>query len=84
MKEIIEDEGSDPLLKMTEEEQYIELITTIKNSLTDFESEVYELLTNGMSYRDIAIILDKEPKQIDNTIQRIKSKIRKILDERKN
>ena len=84
LKELIEDEGSDPLIKMTEEEQYIELVTNIKNSLTNFESEVYELLTSGMNYRDIAVILDKEPKQIDNTIQRIKIKIRKILSNRKN
>lgn len=82
LKELIEDENSDPLIKITEEEQYIELVTNIKESLTNFESEVYELMTSGMNYRDIAIILDKEPKQIDNTIQRIKMKIRKILNNR--
>lgn len=84
LKELIEDSSSDPLNKIAEEEEYEELITKIKSSLTDAEDEVFELLIIGLSYRDIAEILDKETKQIDNAIQRIKTKIRKILENRDN
>ena len=79
---IIEDIGSDPLTKMAENEEYEELLSNIKESLTDAEYSVFELLIIGLNYRDIASILDKEPKQIDNAIQRIKLKIKKILEER--
>ena len=48
--------------------------------LTPFEKEVFELKINGHSYTDIAEILKKDKKQIDNTIQRIKRKIKDNLD----
>ena len=84
LKELIEDNNSDPLDKITEEEEYEELLSNIKNVLTDAENEVFELLIIGLNYRDIAEILDKELKQVDNAIQRIKMKIRKILENKGN
>ena len=82
LKELIEDVDSDPLIKITEQERYEELITKIRDSLTDNELPVFELMIFGLNYKDIATMLDKESKQIDNAIQRIKSKMKKILDER--
>ena len=82
LKELIEDVDSDPLTKITEQEQYEELLEMIRNSLTDNEVSVFELMQLGIGYKDIATLLDKEPKQIDNAIQRIKAKIKKILNER--
>lgn len=82
LKELIEDTSSDPLAKMAEEEEYEELLNKIKEGLTSAEDEVFELLIMGLNYRDIAEILDKEAKQVDNAIQRIKFKIRKILENR--
>lgn len=82
LKEIIEDSDSDPLIKITEKERYEELLDEINKSLTDNESEVFQLFISGLKYRDIALILNKEPKQIDNAIQRIKTKIKKILQNR--
>ena len=82
LKELIEDVDSDPLTKMSEQEQYEELLKNIKDSLTEAEYSVFELMVLGLNYRDIASFLDKEPKQIDNAIPRIKIKIRKILEER--
>ena len=54
----------------------------IKEALTDAEYSVFELMSLGLNYRDIASILNKEPKQVDNAIQRIKIKIKKILETR--
>lgn len=82
LKELIEDSNSDPLNKISEQEEYDELVSKIKSTLTDTENEVFDLLILGLNYRDIAEILDKENKQIDNAIQRIKAKIRKILENR--
>lgn len=79
LKDLIEDVDSDPLVKVAEEESYKELLEKIKQSLTDNENEVFELLIAGLTYKDIAVILDKDPKQIDNARERIKAKIKKIL-----
>jgi DNA-directed RNA polymerase specialized sigma24 family protein len=35
-------------------------------------------MLEGYDYKEIAIKLDKTPKQIDNTIQRIRNKIKKL------
>ena len=57
------------------------IIIKIKSNLTDLEEQVFSLLISGFKYREIATILDKDNKSIDNTIQRIKTKIRKLLNE---
>ena len=66
---------------MLEEEKEQELETKIKNGLSVFECQVFELLKNNFSYIEIANILEKSPKQIDNTIQRLKGKVKKIIKE---
>lgn len=70
----------DPLKNMTENENYIELVKQIKSKLTEKEYDVFVLMANGLSYIEIAKILNNTPKQIDNTIQRVKNKIRKIIE----
>lgn len=49
-----------------------------KNILSSSEFEVYNLLIKGYDYTEISKILNKDIKQIDNAIQRIKNKIKKI------
>ena len=60
-------------LKITEQK--------IRKSLSKFELEVMELYINGKSYTEIAQQLGKEPKSIDNAIQRVKKKIQKNLED---
>lgn len=80
--EMIQDEkNKDPLQKITSQEDLNELIDSIKKELSSLEYEVYEFMVQGLSYQDIALMLNKTPKQIDNTIQRIKNKIRKMVRE---
>jgi RNA polymerase sporulation-specific sigma factor len=73
---------NDPLENIVKDEKLAELVSSIKASLSDFEYEVYSLMVNGLKYDEIATLLNKDLKQIDNTIQRLKGKIRKILEER--
>lgn len=81
LSEIISDNSkNDPLNNMTNDESYIELIEKIKNELSTSEYEVFTLMVSGLSYIEIAEQLNKNPKQIDNAIQRIKSKIKKIIN----
>lgn len=58
------------------------LLSKIKAILTDLEEQVFELLISGFKYKEIAEILDKDQKSIDNAKERIKSKIRKLLDDK--
>ena len=57
-----------------------DLLKKIKEALTDFEEQVFSLLISGFKYKEIAEILDKDQKSIDNAKERIKSKIRKVLE----
>ena len=65
---------------MVEENDYQEkVLNALNNQLTDLEKQVFELKKNDFNYKEIAEILDKDPKVIDNTIQRIKAKLKKIM-----
>lgn len=51
----------------------------LESSLSEFEKKVFELYAAGISYVEIAEILEKSPKSVDNGIQRIKSKLSSFL-----
>lgn len=82
MDMLSDNKENDPLENILKEEKLQELIASIKNVLSDSEYEVFSLMINGLKYDEIATLLNKNLKQIDNTIQRVKNKIRKILDSR--
>lgn len=83
LKELLSDNSeNDPLENILKEENYLELKNKIKEELSPSEYEVYSYMINGLKYDEIATLLNKNLKQVDNTIQRVKSKIRKIIDER--
>ena len=84
LKDILADNDADPLIKFSEEEYLKQIKIKIKYILSDFEYQVYEYLIEGINYLEIAKMLDKSSKQIDNTIQRIKKKIKLIVKEDEN
>ncbi|MCR5507892.1 MAG: RNA polymerase factor sigma-70 [Lachnospiraceae bacterium] len=53
----------------------------IDESLSSFEKQVLDLYITGMSYSGIAAVLGKDEKSTDNALQRLKSKIKKIIRE---
>ncbi len=48
--------------------------------LSDLELEVLNYYLDGRNYQEIAIILNREAKSIDNALQRVKKKLEKNLD----
>ena len=52
----------------------------INKLLSELEQEVLGLYLNGKSYQEIADIIGKEPKSIDNALQRVKRKLEKHLE----
>lgn len=77
---ISDNQKNDPLVNLSDEENIKEIIDNINKSLSEFEQEVFKYMLQGLKYNDIAKILDKEPKQIDNTIQRVKNKAKLIVN----
>lgn len=69
-----------PLDLLEESENYKILQNKIEESLSPSEKDVYKLLINGFKYNEISEILQKDIKQIYNTIQRIRSKIKDIVE----
>lgn len=51
--------------------------------LSELEKDVLTLYVGGLKYTEIAKRLGKEPKAIDNALQRIKVKLGKVLEELK-
>ncbi|MBQ2412907.1 MAG: RNA polymerase sporulation sigma factor SigH [Anaerotignum sp.] len=51
-------------------------------NLSSFETRVLVLYLQGRSYFEIAHVLDKPEKSIDNALQRVKKKLEKFLEEK--
>jgi len=60
-------------------EQESELLKRVRATLTDFEIEVFELKMSNFNYREIADILDRDAKAIDNALQRIRNKFKEQI-----
>ncbi|HPF82745.1 MAG TPA: sigma-70 family RNA polymerase sigma factor [Bacilli bacterium] len=78
LDQIIADNSTNPENILTEYETSEELIQKINSKLTYFEQQVFNLKISGFNYIEIADLLSKSKKQIDNAIQRIKIKIKDL------
>ena len=76
---ISDNNENDPLTKLTRSERYNDLINNIYNDLSQNEKDVLSLMLDGINYNDIANILNMSVKSVDNTIQRIKNKVKSTL-----
>lgn len=80
LAEVLSDHDvNNPLNKLTSKEQVEILSNKINSILSDNEKDVYNLLINGLSYVQIAEVLNISLKSADNAIQRIKNKVRAEL-----
>lgn len=80
--DILSNEGDNPEHKLLSIEATNQLLLKMHSRLTTLEGQVFELKLNGFSYREIASILDREPKNIDNALQRIRSKLKEVVEEK--
>lgn len=77
------DNSSNPLDMVTDYEWQTETLSKLDKELTDLERHVFELKKNDFTYKEIAEILEKDPKAIDNCLQRIKTKLKIIIKNEK-
>ncbi len=71
------DQNPETLFIDRERVEYLE--GQIDKELSSFEKQVLDLYLTGMSYSQIARVLGREEKSTDNALQRLKSKIKKML-----
>ena len=57
------------------------VIDKLRSRLTLFEGRVFDMKLDGYSIEEIAKTLDRDTKSIYNTFNRLKSKIKKIIEE---
>jgi RNA polymerase sporulation-specific sigma factor len=72
-------ENANPEQLLIDRENVRTIHEKMAQSLSALERQVLELYLEGMNYRQIAENLEKEPKAIDNALQRIRGKFAKIL-----
>ncbi|HHW90227.1 MAG TPA: sigma-70 family RNA polymerase sigma factor [Clostridiales bacterium] len=73
---IIDQTAQDPLYILLKAEQAQSLKELIETKLTDLEKKALKLYLEGLSYNEIAQKIQKSAKSVDNTLQRIKSKLK--------
>ncbi len=73
------DNSNNPSDMIIDFEAEKDLIEKLKNSLSEKEKEVLEYKLKGFKVKEIAEILNRDIKSIDNCVQRIKLKFKKII-----
>ena len=84
MLDLISDKENDPLDNLLRHENFLELLENIKKRLSSLELKVLEYMLDGFNYQQIALMLEKSPKQIDNAMQRLKNKTKEVVEMMKN
>lgn len=84
LDKIIGDKASNPEDTLIDNENLLELINSLNQEFTDFESQVFDMKKSGFNYREIAEVLDVDSKKVDNALQRIKAKVRTYLEKKSN
>ena len=72
-------ESADPEKLVIEKETVADTHQQIDKVLSPLEAKVLMYHLNGVPYSKIAVYLDRDPKSIDNALQRIKHKVEKFL-----
>lgn len=78
LENVIRDDTYEPSKKIENIDMLKYIDNNVKILLSKKEQEVYNLLVYGLNYQEIASALKMTPKQIDNTIQRIRIKLKDL------
>lgn len=78
LENVIRDDTYEPSKKIENIDMLKYIDNNVKILLSKKEQEVYNLLVYGLNYQEIASALKMTPKQIDNTIQRIRVKLKDL------
>ena len=68
---------------MVDKENTVFLLEKLSEVLSKLEEEVLDLYLSGKDYKEIAEMLERSPKSIDNALGRIKTKFKTVIDSEK-
>lgn len=74
------DISNEPNKLLIDEEEQMELVNNLKNKLSKMESNILELKLQGLKNAEIAILLDKDRKFVENTMFRITKKYKELIN----
>ena len=74
----------DPSSTLVGKEEIKDFYESIYDELSDFEKSVFDLKISGLDYKEISGLLNKSYKSVDGAIQRIKLKIKTMIDKENN
>ncbi len=74
---------SDPVQQVISSEELGSLLGCLQRLLSPLETRVLRHYLEGLSYEDIAEIIDHDTKTVDNALQRIKRKVNLHLESRR-
>ncbi len=75
LEELLSDDMDDPETLIIEQEFWEEFYRNLWEKLSKLEQSVLTLYREGRSYTEIADLMCKSPKAIDNALQRIRKKV---------
>ncbi len=81
LEDVVTDQNISPEQILIEQEGREEFFQKLKETLSAMERTVLYLYLEGNTYTQIAEIMGKAPKSIDNTLQRIRGKIKQLKSE---
>ena len=70
---------SDPASRLIEEESYMRLYNRILGVLSESENRIWWLYLSGYTAREIAKMIGKDEKSVQNSVYRIRRKLREII-----
>ena len=76
--EVFKDEREEPNKKLIDREETLELKNRIMAKLSENEKVIFELKLQGFDNKEIADLIDKDKKYVENTIFRIGKKYKEI------
>ncbi len=82
MDVITEGRGMDPEELIIGRESYVSIESQIDEMLSPLERRVLAAYLDGKSYQEIAEMLGRQVKSIDNALQRVKHKLERLIAER--
>lgn len=69
----------DPEESVIDRENAVRIEEEVFSTLSAMERQVLSYYASGMPYQEIAKVMEKEPKSIDNALQRIRKKLKTVL-----
>lgn len=80
---LLSDESMNPERMLIDNEDEEELQLMIYQELNDQERRILELRMNGFTYVEISKLLDINKKKVDNIVQKIRAKLKKMTNKQK-